>query len=110
MTKQLQYPAACGGVVYWLLKDGAVKAQPNATVVLRDDTSGSWLIFSRPRRLCIARHIDEVVPILREVEQAVNEKGLCAAGFVSYEAAPAFDPSLAVKPDKKFPACLVWAL
>lgn len=80
-----------------------METKPNATVVLRDDTSGRWLIFSRPRRLCIARHRDAVVAVLHEIELAVNTEGLYAAGFVSYEAAPAFDPSLVVKPDKKFP-------
>ena len=88
---------------YELFKDGALQTEPNATVVLRDDTIGRWLNFSQPCRLCIARHVDEVVPVLREIEQAVNTQGLYAAGFVSYEAAPAFDPSLAVKTDKKFP-------
>ncbi|MCX5901128.1 MAG: aminodeoxychorismate synthase, component I, partial [Proteobacteria bacterium] len=83
-----------------------MQTEPNATVVLRDDTIGRWLNFSQPRRLCIARHVDEVVPVLREIEQAVNTQGLYAAGFVSYEAAPAFDPSLVVKTDRGFP--LVW--
>lgn len=91
---------------YELFKDGALQTEPNAIVVLRDDTIGRWLNFSQPRRLCIARHVDEVVPVLREIEQAVNTQGLYAAGFVSYEAAPAFDPSLVVKPDRGFP--LVW--
>ena len=89
-----------------MIQSGAVKTQPNATIVLRSDADGSWLSFSQPRRLCIARRIDEVEPILREVEQAVDTDGLYAAGFVSYEAAPAFDPSLVVHPDKDFP--LVW--
>ena len=44
--------------------------------------------------------------MLRSVEQAVNTQGRYAAGFVSYEAAPAFDPSLVVHPDGNFP--LVW--
>ena len=83
-----------------------MKTQPNTTVVLRDDTNGRWLSFSRPHKLCIARHIDEVVPALREIEQAVDNEGLYAAGFVAYEAAPAFDPSFVVHPDKNFP--LVW--
>ena len=83
-----------------------MKTKQNATVVLRDDTSGHWLAFSRPLRICVAQHIDEVLPVLREVEQAVGSEGLYAAGFVAYEAAPAFDPSLVVHPDKDFP--LVW--
>ncbi len=83
-----------------------MKKEPKATIVLRNDTDGGWLSFSRPRRICIARNIDEVVPVLREVEEAVDTCGLYAAGFVAYEAAPAFDPSLVVHPDRDFP--LVW--
>ncbi len=90
----------------WLLKDGGVKTQCKATIVLRNDTDGGWLSFFRPRRICIARNIDEVIPVLREVEEAVDTCGLYAAGFVAYEAAPAFDPSLVVHPDSGFP--LIW--
>lgn len=42
-----------------------------------------------------ARRLSDVVPLLTEVEQA-SRSGLYAAGFVAYEAAPAFDPALAV--------------
>jgi para-aminobenzoate synthetase / 4-amino-4-deoxychorismate lyase len=106
MTKQPHCLAACGVVVYDLLKDGGVKKETTPAVVLRNDTDGGWLSFSRPRRLCIARHIDEVLPVLREIEQAVKTEGLYAAGFIAYEAAPAFDPSLEVHPERDFP--LVW--
>jgi para-aminobenzoate synthetase/4-amino-4-deoxychorismate lyase len=42
---------------------------------------------------------DAVVPALREVEGAVAA-GLHAAGFISYEAAPAFDSRLATRPPR----------
>jgi para-aminobenzoate synthetase/4-amino-4-deoxychorismate lyase len=45
----------------------------------------------------------QVVPALHAVEAAVA-KGLHAAGFLAYEAAPAFDPALAVRaPDGTLP-------
>ena len=40
------------------------------------------------------------------MEEAVAQDGLYAAGFVSYEAAPAFDGSLVVNDDGHFP--LLW--
>jgi para-aminobenzoate synthetase/4-amino-4-deoxychorismate lyase len=50
--------------------------------------------------------LDEVLPCLDRVEAMVEEEGLYAAGWISYEAAPAFDPALAVRPHDGFP--LVW--
>ena len=52
------------------------------------------------------RQVDEVLPILNRVETAVEKDGVYAAGFISYEAAPAFDPALVVRWDDSFP--LVW--
>ena len=51
------------------------------------------------------RH-DEVMDCLRHVEQQVESQGLHAAGFVSYEAAPAFDRALCVREAPEFP--LLW--
>ncbi len=49
--------------------------------------------FSRCVELVDARSIDEVLPALRRIEEQVAQ-GLHAAGYISYEAAPAFDPAL----------------
>jgi para-aminobenzoate synthetase/4-amino-4-deoxychorismate lyase len=66
---------------------------------------GSWLVFDTPIRTLCATTQAEVLPCLQEVERYVHE-GLYAAGFVSYEAAPAFDQALAAFPVDEFP--LVW--
>ncbi len=64
-----------------------------------------WIGFSgRPTLLEATRHAD-VLPLLREVERATG-RGRWAAGFVSYEAAPAFDPALAAHPPGALP--LAW--
>lgn len=47
----------------------------------------------------------EVIPALRRIEAAVKN-GLHAAGFIAYEAAPAFDPNFRVKTPSVFP--LLW--
>lgn len=53
--------------------------------------------FSGFLRVVQAARLEEVVPVLAEVEAAVSG-GLHAAGFVAYEAAPALDPTLAAHP------------
>ncbi len=77
------------------------------TVVLRNQAGDGWLSFRRPRKILAARRLDDVIPVLQEIENAVSAEGLHAAGFLSYEAAPAFDASLLVQPDNtNFP--LAW--
>ena len=63
------------------------------------------LCFRRPHRIIAAASAAEVRPALREVEAAVAS-GLYAAGYVGYEAAPAFDPALAVRGGSRLP--LLW--
>jgi para-aminobenzoate synthetase/4-amino-4-deoxychorismate lyase len=53
------------------------------------------LVFTRPRHVIAARRLPEVLPALRAVQDAVNG-GAYAAGYVGYEAAPAFDDALHV--------------
>jgi para-aminobenzoate synthetase/4-amino-4-deoxychorismate lyase len=63
------------------------------------------LAFGRPRRIVIARALDEVRPALAQVDAAARD-GAWAVGFVSYEAAPALDPALRTRPPGDAP--LVW--
>ena len=74
--------------------------------VLRDEASGRWLRFQNPVEIVVASRLADVLPGLRRVEQAVAERNLHAAGWVSYEASPAFDPALAVRDSGDFP--LLW--
>lgn len=75
-------------------------------VLLRDEASGDWLAFRAPRHVVEAHRLADVVPSLLAVEQAARGEGLHAAGFIAYEAAPAFDPALIVRADHTFP--LLW--
>ncbi|PLR95966.1 aminodeoxychorismate synthase component I [Bacillus sp. T33-2] len=63
------------------------------------------LTFSNPEEIIIARTIDEVIPCLQRVQDAV-ESGLYAAGYITYEAAPAFDDAFLVNEQNKMP--LLW--
>ena len=58
--------------------------------------SDSWLVLDSPVDVLSTSRTDEVVPLLEEVETA-TAAGLQAAGFLSYEAAPAFDSALQVQ-------------
>jgi para-aminobenzoate synthetase/4-amino-4-deoxychorismate lyase len=78
----------------------------SASVVLQDPSSDSgWLRFTSPRETLVASRLSQVPALLAAVESGVEE-GLYAAGFVSYEAAPAFDPALRVRPANELP--LAW--
>ena len=58
--------------------------------------NGEWLQFPPPRRLLVANRADEVADVLAAVAAAANS-GHYAAGFVCYEAAPAFDSAFQTK-------------
>ncbi len=73
-------------------------------VILRN--GGGWLHFSKPHRVLCAGKVQDVRATLLEIERLVNEKQWHAAGFVSYEAAPAFDRALRVIGVDDFP--LLW--
>jgi len=54
-------------------------------------------LFTKPIKELKTRDLDQVETLLREVE-AYQEAGFYAVGYVSYEAAPAFEKKLAVHP------------
>ena len=62
--------------------------------------------FEGRRGVLRADRVEDVIGVMRGVEEAVA-RGLHAAGFVAYEAAPAFDAALATRaPDPRLP--LAW--
>ncbi len=66
---------------------------------------GNAYSFNTPRRIITAHSLEEVRPALDAVESAV-QTGAWAAGFLAYEAGPAFDPALTAHAPGDFP--LVW--
>jgi para-aminobenzoate synthetase/4-amino-4-deoxychorismate lyase len=75
--------------------------------MLHDAGRGGWLAFRNPVAVVTANTVGEVLPALREAEALVNGRGLYAAGFISYEAAPGLDPTLKVRGRDGGPP-LVW--
>ncbi|WP_324616319.1 aminodeoxychorismate synthase component I [Paenibacillus bouchesdurhonensis] len=62
-------------------------------------------VFTDPVEIMEAVHVSEVRPVLQRVQDAVDQ-GYYAVGYVSYEAAPAFDSAFQVHSDVVMP--LVW--
>ena len=62
-------------------------------------------IYQKPVDIIETYVLDEVVSCLEKVQLAVD-KGYYAAGYLSYEAAPAFDPVFKVKEGSRMP--LIW--
>ena len=68
-----------------------------------DTAGGRSFALAGEEEVLIARRVSEVAALLRRVEAAAAA-GLHAAGFVSYEAAPACDDALRVRaPDARLP-------
>jgi para-aminobenzoate synthetase/4-amino-4-deoxychorismate lyase len=61
-------------------------------ILLKD--GDHWLHFGNHHCLVAAGALEDVLPALREIERLIATRGWYAAGFLSYEAASAFDPSL----------------
>lgn len=63
------------------------------------------LRFENPIAIVRAEHVTDVVAAMERVQRYVDE-GYYAAGYVSYEASPAFDPAYKVTAENELP--LVW--
>ncbi|MCB9419710.1 MAG: aminodeoxychorismate synthase component I [Ardenticatenaceae bacterium] len=60
---------------------------------------GQWLAFQNPVDVLATTRADEVMDVLRQVETAVTQHNLYAAGFITYEAAAAFNLPIHPAPD-----------
>lgn len=69
------------------------------TVILHQPGVG-WLHFSQPHRVFIANKLEEIQPTLREIEAQAEQRKLYAAGWITYDAAPAFDQALEIIPSQ----------
>ena len=71
--------------------------------VLYDPKAGNWLRFSDPLEEIEIHAPDKILSALEYIEERVENDGLFAAGFVSYEAASAFDDALQTHAPGEFP-------
>ncbi len=87
-------------------QDSTDRATGEDRICLKDAHTGRWLAFSRPHKVISTCKLAEVTDCLREVEHLVTSRGWAAAGFLAFDAAPAFDAALTVRADSSFP--LLW--
>jgi para-aminobenzoate synthetase/4-amino-4-deoxychorismate lyase len=79
-----------------------ISPKPNEAVVF-DAGQRTWLWFRKPLRVLVAERLDQVPSLLHEVDSAVKEDRVFAAGYLAYEAAPALDSALVTLECKDFP-------
>lgn len=75
-----------------------IEPQINEILLKQED---EWLYFSHPHRVIEVHELPDVLPALHEIEDLVNLNNWHAAGFLSYEAASAFDSALRARADEK---------
>jgi para-aminobenzoate synthetase/4-amino-4-deoxychorismate lyase len=75
----------------------------NEAIIYNHD-SREWFSFQDPLEIFQCFSIDEVIPILKSIDNKTRNN-MSVAGFISYEAAPAFDPALKAKELSSFPLC-----
>lgn len=63
------------------------------------------MLFTNPAKILVATKIEEVRAVMKELQEGVKA-GYYAAGYLSYEAAPAFDPAFRVWEGEQLP--LAW--
>jgi para-aminobenzoate synthetase/4-amino-4-deoxychorismate lyase len=68
-------------------------------ILLKED--GKWLHFSEPHHIIIAEKLEAVLPAIDAVERRIKASGYHAAGFLSYEAASAFDRVLQTRAERR---------
>ncbi len=74
--------------------------------LIQDRHAGGWWQFGDARHVVVVTRLEEVLPALQEIERRVESDGLWAAGFICYEAGPAFD--LAIRSRAPGPMPLLW--
>ena len=74
--------------------------------LIQDATRNGWLLFEKPREVISVDQVADVIPALKHLSERVDKYKLHAAGFISYEAAPAFDEAFVVRVPNKCP--LLW--
>ena len=76
-------------------------------ILLHQQSLGEWWWFEQPLQIFSAESIDIIPALLDQIEEMVNKQGLYAVGFLSYEAASAFDEALIThRPNSSLP--LLW--
>jgi len=74
--------------------------------LIQDAEAGGWRRFRDARDIVVVTRIEDVIQALQNVGRRVQREGLWAAGFLSYEAGPAFGTGIRSRPPGDVP--LLW--
>lgn len=72
-------------------------------VILRDPDQSCWFEYIDPVDVIYTDQVEEVIPLLTKLERLVADREYFAAGFLSYEAASAFDAQLVTHTPAQLP-------
>ncbi len=72
-------------------------------IYLYNNNENNWFIFDDPVEIISSIDSDSIINQLCHIEKKVNSENLWAAGFLCYEASPAFDPHLKVHAFSEYP-------
>lgn len=75
-------------------------------IVIHDARQKQWLKFTQPTYVVTTHSLTEVIAKLQWVNELVRQHKMYAVGFISYEAAAAFDEALVTHQSDSFP--LLW--
>lgn len=83
------------------------KPAPGDAIIQSPDECGNtrWLCFRSPREIVQTARLSDIPALLDRIESATDE-GYHAAGFITYEAAPAFDEAFRTHAPERLP--LIW--
>ena len=71
--------------------------------ILWDQSEQCWNEYLDCVEVVSANNLDHVIPALKAIEDQVNQEGLTAVGYLSYESSPAFDSALPSKTSGDLP-------
>ena len=75
-------------------------------IIIKQARKNEWWQFSKPLKVWQTHRLEEVIPILEELQELMRLQRYYWVGFISYEAAPAFDDALKTQVPSSFP--LIW--
>ena len=75
----------------------------NNCVVAQQPSKNRWLLFRDPVDVISSGDVDQVTALLGQTEHQVEHYQRFAAGFISYEASPAFDRHFPVRSTRDIP-------
>ena len=71
-------------------------------IICYDSWLKRWILLENPVKVYTATNINMIIPALEQIEDKTKQ-GYYAAGYLSYEASPAFDAALTVDSHNSFP-------